>query len=59
MIASRQDAGRRVVSLGITNGVGLPAFRPSLAYYEAIAGHGFREISSRRSEFLRPHIRAQ
>ncbi|HWE00951.1 MAG TPA: NADP-dependent phosphogluconate dehydrogenase [Tepidisphaeraceae bacterium] len=35
MIASRQDAWRRVVSLGIANGVGLPAFSSSLAYYDS------------------------
>ncbi|HEY2573792.1 MAG TPA: NADP-dependent phosphogluconate dehydrogenase, partial [Verrucomicrobiaceae bacterium] len=35
MVASRQDAWRRVVSLGITNGVGLPAFSSSLAYYDS------------------------
>src|SRR5438270_9479287 len=35
MIASRQDAWRRVVSLGISNGVGLPAFSGSLAYYDS------------------------
>ncbi len=34
MINSRQDAWRRVVSLGITNGIGLPAFSGSLAYYD-------------------------
>jgi 6-phosphogluconate dehydrogenase len=35
MIASRQDAWRRVVSLGISNGIGLPAFSGSLAYYDS------------------------
>ncbi|MDB5357328.1 MAG: 6-phosphogluconate dehydrogenase, decarboxylating [Phycisphaerales bacterium] len=35
MIASRQDAWRRVVSLGIANGIGLPAFSGSLAYYDS------------------------
>ena len=35
MIATRQDAWRRVVSLGIANGVGLPAFSSSLAYYDS------------------------
>ncbi|HET6249467.1 MAG TPA: NADP-dependent phosphogluconate dehydrogenase [Tepidisphaeraceae bacterium] len=35
MIASRQDAWRRVVSLGVGNGVGLPAFSSSLAYYDS------------------------
>jgi 6-phosphogluconate dehydrogenase len=35
MIASRQDAWRRVVSQGIANGVGLPAFSASLAYYDS------------------------
>jgi 6-phosphogluconate dehydrogenase len=35
MINSRQDAWRRVVTLGIANGVGLPAFSGSLAYYDS------------------------
>ena len=35
MIASRQDAWRRVVALGISNGIGLPAFSSSLAYYDS------------------------
>jgi 6-phosphogluconate dehydrogenase len=35
MIASRQDAWRRVVSLGIANGIGLSAFSGSLAYYDS------------------------
>ncbi|HZL35669.1 MAG TPA: NADP-dependent phosphogluconate dehydrogenase [Tepidisphaeraceae bacterium] len=35
MIGSRQKAWRRVVSLGIANGVGLPAFSGSLAYYDS------------------------
>ncbi len=35
MISSRQDAWRRVVSLGIANGIGLPAFSSSLAYYDS------------------------
>jgi 6-phosphogluconate dehydrogenase len=34
MINARQDAWRRVVGLGITSGVGLPAFSGSLAYYD-------------------------
>ena len=34
MINSRQDAWRRVVALGISNGIGLPAFSGSLAYYD-------------------------
>ena len=34
MISDRQDAWRRVVGLGITNGIGLPAFSGSLAYYD-------------------------
>ena len=34
MINSRQDAWRRVVALGINNGIGLPAFSGSLAYYD-------------------------
>ena len=35
MINSRQDAWRRIVGLGVTNGVGLPAFSGSLAYYDS------------------------
>jgi 6-phosphogluconate dehydrogenase len=35
MISSRQDAWRRVVALGIANGIGLPAFSGSLAYYDS------------------------
>ncbi|MFT3788438.1 MAG: hypothetical protein QM770_20085 [Tepidisphaeraceae bacterium] len=35
MIAQRQDAWRRVVKLGIDNGIGLPAFSGSLAYYDS------------------------
>jgi 6-phosphogluconate dehydrogenase len=35
MIAQRQDAWRRVVKLGIDNGIGLPAFSASLAYYDS------------------------
>ena len=35
MIGSRQAAWRRIVSLGIANGVGLPAFSGSLAYYDS------------------------
>jgi 6-phosphogluconate dehydrogenase len=34
-IASRQDAWRRIVTLGISNGIGLPAFSGSLAYYDS------------------------
>ena len=34
MISQRQDAWRRIVGLGITNGIGLPAFSGSLAYYD-------------------------
>ncbi|HMO25472.1 MAG TPA: NADP-dependent phosphogluconate dehydrogenase [Tepidisphaeraceae bacterium] len=34
MIADRQDAWRRVVKLGVDNGIGLPAFSGSLAYYD-------------------------
>jgi len=34
MISSRQEAWRRVVKLGIENGIGLPAFSGSLAYYD-------------------------
>ena len=35
MINSRQDAWRRIVGLGVTNGIGLPAFSGSLAYYDS------------------------
>jgi 6-phosphogluconate dehydrogenase len=35
MIDQRQAAWRRVVRLGIDNGVGLPAFSGSLAYYDS------------------------
>ena len=35
MIASRQEAWRRVVALAIQNGVGTPAFSSSLAYYDS------------------------
>jgi 6-phosphogluconate dehydrogenase len=35
MVNSRQDAWRRVVGLGVTNGIGLPAFSGSLAYYDS------------------------
>jgi 6-phosphogluconate dehydrogenase len=35
MIAARQEAWRRVVKLGADNGVGLPAFSASLAYYDS------------------------
>jgi 6-phosphogluconate dehydrogenase len=35
MISTRQDAWRRVVTLGIANGIGLPAFSGSLAYYDS------------------------
>src|SRR6185503_16291024 len=34
-ISSRQDAWRRIVTLGISNGIGLPAFSGSLAYYDS------------------------
>jgi 6-phosphogluconate dehydrogenase len=34
-IAARQAAWRRVVGIGITNGIGLPAFSGSLAYYDS------------------------
>ena len=34
MIASRQEAWRRVVSQAIATGVGTPAFSSSLAYYD-------------------------
>jgi 6-phosphogluconate dehydrogenase len=33
-IADRQDSWRRIVKLGIDNGIGLPAFSASLAYYD-------------------------
>jgi 6-phosphogluconate dehydrogenase len=35
MIASRQEAWRRVVSQAIAAGVGTPAFSSSLAYYDS------------------------
>ena len=35
MIGQRQRAWRRVVTLGIANGIGLPAFSSSLAYYDS------------------------
>ena len=35
MINDRQEAWRRVVKVGIENGVGLPAFSASLAYYDS------------------------
>jgi 6-phosphogluconate dehydrogenase len=35
MISTRQDAWRRIVGLGVTNGIGLPAFSGSLAYYDS------------------------
>jgi 6-phosphogluconate dehydrogenase len=35
MVASRQDAWRRVVSQGVANGIGLSAFSGSLAYYDS------------------------
>jgi 6-phosphogluconate dehydrogenase len=35
MIAQRQDAWRRIVRCGIDNGIGLPAFSASLAYYDS------------------------
>jgi len=35
MIADRQSAWRRVVKLGIDNGIGLTAFSASLAYYDS------------------------
>ena len=34
MINSRQEAWRRIVTMGISNGIGLPAFSGSLAYYD-------------------------
>jgi 6-phosphogluconate dehydrogenase len=33
-IATRQEAWRRIVKLGVDNGIGLPAFSSSLAYYD-------------------------
>jgi 6-phosphogluconate dehydrogenase len=33
-INAKQDAWRRIVAVGITNGIGLPAFSGSLAYYD-------------------------
>jgi len=33
-IGQRQDAWRRIIALGATTGVGLPAFSASLAYYD-------------------------
>jgi 6-phosphogluconate dehydrogenase len=33
-INAKQDAWRRIVGVGITNGIGLPAFSGSLAYYD-------------------------
>ena len=35
MIATRQDAWRRVVNLAVQSGVGTPAFSASLAYYDS------------------------
>ncbi|HQY89815.1 MAG TPA: hypothetical protein PK402_14270, partial [Tepidisphaeraceae bacterium] len=35
MLAKREAAWRRVVKLGIDNGIGLPAFSSSLAYYDS------------------------
>jgi 6-phosphogluconate dehydrogenase len=35
MINQRQDAWRRIVKTGIENGIGLPAFSVSLAYYDS------------------------
>jgi 6-phosphogluconate dehydrogenase len=35
MIGMRQDAWRRTVTLGIANGIGLPAFSASLGYYDS------------------------
>jgi 6-phosphogluconate dehydrogenase len=35
MIGMRQDPWRRTVSLGIANGIGLPAFSASLGYYDS------------------------
>jgi len=35
MIATRQDAWRRTVSLAIQSGIGTPAFSASLAYYDS------------------------
>jgi len=35
MIADRQEAWRRVLKVGIENGIGLPAFSASLGYYDS------------------------
>ena len=35
MIASRQEAWRRIVTLSVQNGIGLPAFTASLSYYDS------------------------
>ncbi|MDB5297625.1 MAG: 6-phosphogluconate dehydrogenase, decarboxylating [Phycisphaerales bacterium] len=35
MVAAREAAWRRVLKLGIDNGIGLPAFSGSLAYYDS------------------------
>jgi 6-phosphogluconate dehydrogenase len=35
MVSARQAAWRRIVKLGIDNGIGLPAFSASLAYYDS------------------------
>ena len=34
-IAQRQDAWRRIIAIGAQNGIGLPAFGASLAYYDS------------------------
>ena len=45
MINTRQESWRRIATLGIANGIGLPAFSGSLAYYEAQI-----EANGKRSE---------
>jgi 6-phosphogluconate dehydrogenase len=34
-IGQRQDAWRRIITIGAQNGIGLPAFSASLAYYDS------------------------
>ncbi|QOV91007.1 NADP-dependent phosphogluconate dehydrogenase [Humisphaera borealis] len=35
MVAARQAAWRRIIKVGVDNGIGLPAFSGSLAYYDS------------------------
>ncbi len=35
MVTARQDAWRRIIKIGVDNGIGLPAFSASLAYYDS------------------------